>query len=420
MVETSRSELPLLWDIFEEHLNEATWLWEQWEQSLDSALYSLEEVAEDTERRLQAHLAGLVYGGRPVAEALLIPALASDDVAAAAVATWALVQAEDADHQDTVIEVLSAADPLRRAVMGRALSLSPRVDLSRLVPLWNSAAPELRALVLDIFGSREPAWIRDRLALALRSGQAQLVAAGLRAVGRGRERAFLAHVQYALDAPHPEYLNELVSTALALGEKRAWQLCRAVDISDDRGRFVLGMLGASPDGNDRAFVRRKIIEPALRQHVIWALGFSGDAESVEVLIQTLSDEGSARMAGEAISAITGLNISSAFESGDESSATEEVDPDGPPPVIAADAGLPLPSGCAVQEWWSRERARFRPGSRYVRGQPRTVETLRAALRTFPTWRRKCLITELSTLAGDAPMVDASGWARDQLAQLRAR
>src|SRR6267142_1727129 len=65
----------ILWDVVEEHFNEAEFLFEQWERALHSPKYNLTELGATLERRLAAHLDGLVVGGRPVAKRTLEPEL---------------------------------------------------------------------------------------------------------------------------------------------------------------------------------------------------------------------------------------------------------------------------------------------------------------------------------------------------------
>ena len=411
---------PIPWDICEEHLNEAAWLWGNWEESLDSAVYALGDVAAGPEERLLAHLDGLVLAGQPVAHKLLVPALAGDDLGGIAAAAWALVQAEDADHQDTVIGALASAEPPARAAIGRAMSLGPQADLSRLVPLWNSGAPPVRAMVLDVFGPREPDWVRERIHPALRSGESPLIAAALRSLRHLRERAFVDHVQAALQSQDGEVRREALSTGLALGVNAAWGVCRtASSAPGDLCRFGLGLLATSPDPNDRTFVRGKAVDAEVGLHALWALGFAGDVESAEVLVQAMSDEKTAKVAGEAFSAITGLAIAGELAKPGETKGpkAEEVESDDAPPVVRSEDFLPEPQVEAAKKRWDKERCRFRPGLRYIDGQPRSAETLRAALKTAATWRREVLAIELGASVANPPKVNLKAWARDQLKQL---
>lgn len=411
----------ILLDVYEEHLDEAAWLWGEWESALDSPLYSLPQCAKGPEERLLAHLDALVIGENPVAQELLIPALTAGRRFAAAAATWALVQAEDADQQDTVFAALSAAEePRVRAAMARALFLAPQVDLSRLVPLWNAGAPEVQAMVMDIFAPREPDWVRSRLEVALRSEQPALVAAALRAIRRFRDKSLYSLVQTALRSKEPRVLREAIGAGLVLGVREAWDACRvASDMKGGDCRLPLALLATSPDAKDRERVRNKLDDPDAGPHALWALGFTGDLESVELLMQKLTDENAAKVACESIAFITGLVCQGDLVKPAESTGPEQVEvgDDDPPPVVLPEHLLPDPMADAVKKWWANSRGRFRTGGRYIYGQARSPEQLLAALTRAPTWRRDVLLLELAHTKAGAPQLDLRTWARDQLKQL---
>ena len=90
----------ILWDILEEHLNEAAFLWGQWERSLRSPRYVLREVMDGPEERLLAHVEGLCEGGLPVVERLLLPALQEE---------------EDDLSREEVIEEIRGLEPQQQA-----------------------------------------------------------------------------------------------------------------------------------------------------------------------------------------------------------------------------------------------------------------------------------------------------------------
>jgi uncharacterized protein (TIGR02270 family) len=410
----------ILWDIYEEHLSEAAWLWGEWEQSLDSPLYAIGDVASGPEERLLAHLDGLVLGGEPVAKKLLLPALAGEDAGEVAAATWALLQAEDADHQDAVIEALKAAPPPAVAAMARAISLSPAADISRLLPMWNDGAPAVQAMILDLVGPREPLWARERLDAMFRGGQPVAIVAALRAVRRARDRDFLEHVRMALPSPQPEVQRELLTTGLVLGLKETWTLCRsAAAAPGENRRLALGLLAISPDPKDRDFVRAKATEPETARDGVWALGFCADVPAVDALIQAMANPETAKIAGEAFTSITGVPLVGILAKPGKTVGPEvqEVGPDDPPPVVRADDYLAEPNPEAVAKWWGRERARFNPVLRYLGGQPRNPDVLRPALATAATWRREVLSIELTLSQVGAPGVALRDWAKNQIKQL---
>jgi uncharacterized protein (TIGR02270 family) len=414
---------PILWDIYEEHLDEATWLWGEWEASLDSPLYAIGDVAIGPEERLLAHLDGLVLGGQAVARKLLVPALGSDDANAVAASAWALVQAEDADHQDAVLAALSSGEPPVRKAIGRALSLCPRADLSRLVALWDAGTPEVQAMVMDILAPREPDWGRTRIEPALRGGQPPLMAAALRAIRRSRDNAFLNYVQYFLQSGQGEVLREAMLAGLLMGVKVAWNACRTLSNAKDAScRLPLGILATSPDPNDRAAVRAKVADPDVGAHALWALGFVGEVESADLAVQMMAAPEQAKLAGEVFAVITGIAIAGPLAKPGEAQGPDavEVPEDAPPPEVKPEDFLPEPDVAAVKRLWEKERARFGPGMRYLGGQPHAADSVRAGLLAGATWRREVLLFELST-TGKAlpPKVELKTWAHEQQKQLAA-
>jgi hypothetical protein len=105
-----------------------------------------------------------------------------------------------------VLEALAAGGPAGKAI-GRALLLSPRLDVRRLTPLWEAGSPELRGLIMDVLTPRDPDWVRQRIEAALRSGRASLVTAALRAVRDLRADAFRDHVELFFQVEDPVALR---------------------------------------------------------------------------------------------------------------------------------------------------------------------------------------------------------------------
>jgi uncharacterized protein (TIGR02270 family) len=416
---------PIPWDIYEEHLNEAAWLWGNWEQTLNSASYAIGDVAVGPEERLLAHLDGLVLGGQAVAHKLLVPALTGDDPSEISAATWALVQAEDADHQDAIVDLLATAEPPAQAAIGRALYLAPRADISRLLQLFHNGEPSLRAMIFDIFSTREPDWVREQLDPAMRSGQPPLVAAAMRAIRNLRERALLDYVTVAAQSDDLGVRIEAMLTGLSFAVKAAWDECRVfAGGMGELSRLALGLLATSPDPKDRALVRSKALEADAGTHALWALGFAGDADSADILVQAMADEKKSKIAGEAFSAITGLAIAGQMAKPGETQGPDvpEVADDEPPPVVGPEDGLPEPRAEQVAKWWSKERRRYVPGTRYASGQPRSPATLRNAFLGGASWRREILLIELVAAVANLPRVnppkvDLKGWAREQQKQM---
>src|SRR6185436_11029812 len=144
------------------------------------------------------HLDALVLGGAPVAEKLLRPALEGEPAVAAA-AAWALLAAEHGDHFDDVLGALASAEPPRTQALARAFALSAHPAVAaRLGAFWANAEGPLRALILAVMETREPAWAMTQLAETLHSPDPELLLPSLRLLRRmpARDAVALTHLEY--------------------------------------------------------------------------------------------------------------------------------------------------------------------------------------------------------------------------------
>jgi uncharacterized protein (TIGR02270 family) len=88
----------------------------------------------------------------------------------------------------------------------------------------------------------------------------------------------------------------------------------------------------------------------------------------------MADPKTARVAGEAFTLITGVDLSIAQLDGDPPERFESApndDPDDSDVEMDADEGLPWPDVNKVQAWWDANGHKFQPGTRYFMGAPVT-------------------------------------------------
>lgn len=131
----------------------------------------------------------------------------------------------------------------------------------------------------------------------------------------------------------------------------------------------------------------------------------------------------ARLAAEAFSGITGLEISG------ELAAATEPEPEEPVPLAAEDLAddpvpppemaLPPPRVEAVAAWWAKAGPDFDPQARYLGGKPFGRDALMAALERGPMRRRYPLALELGIRSRGACRVPVRARGRAQLAALES-
>jgi len=113
-------------------------------------------------------------------------------------------------------------------------------------------------------------------------------------------------------------------------------------------------------------------------------GVLGDPTTMKWIIGHMQSPRLARLAGEAFSMMTGVDLvqkgfdrtgpseTEGEEPGDEASDTS-IGPE-------YDSHLPLPHAELIDQWWQGHHSQLTPGVRYLAGQPLTIDTARQILR----------------------------------------
>ncbi|HEY0712009.1 MAG TPA: hypothetical protein VGF45_05010, partial [Polyangia bacterium] len=222
----------ILWDVVEQHFDEAEFQSEAFERALESAIHTLETVAKGPERSLFAHLDGLAVNGAAVVERVLMPALAEPDPAypsKTVAAGLALIQAGQG-HQIRSALVQDAA--LVRQAAARAGGLSASHDLDRWVvtQMASTRVPtEVAGLLAYVTERRLPtagplfAWLHD--------ADPVIAAAAARAVPWSDFRAHLPALEDLLRRPEPEVREAARLPALCAGSQVAWADCEAAALA---------------------------------------------------------------------------------------------------------------------------------------------------------------------------------------------
>ena len=151
-----------------------------------------------------------------------------------------------------------------------------------------------------------------------------------------------------------------VGETAGVHEARAFRLAFQA-MSLDAAHKVLQQLGGAPGSVPR---------------LIRGSGLSGNPTYVPWRMSHMSNDKTARLAGEAFSLITGTDLAlldlernppENFEPGPTD------DPNDPNVEMDPDEGLPWPDAELIRQWWDANRRRFTEGVRYFMGAPVTRE-----------------------------------------------
>jgi len=333
-------------------------------------------------------------------------------------------------------------------VCASALVSSDRQQLERLLAM-GEADPAVIPGLTAAFGWAEPTLLQGLVSewLMARSAIARLV--GLAACAWHRVNPGLRIPQglqdndpgvrvCALRAAGELGLHALVSTCAAATETsvescRFWAAWSAVLLGDRHAALeALATLGSAPGpyqaraftlsiqvmsiGPARDYLESIAQDPAnLRQRVLGA-GLVGDPAHVPWLIELMTHDSLARLAGEALSLICGVDLAAldlerkppeGFESGPDDN------PDHSDVSMDADDGLAWPDPARVQAWWATHSSRFQPGVRYFMGEPLNAENCQRVLRTGYQRQRIAAALYLSLLNPGTPLFEWRAPARRQ-------
>lgn len=415
----------ILWDVVEEHLDEATFLFSQFESLLDHPLLTRADLERSVESRLIAHLDGLVVGGASVAQRLLLPALSEfseEGTARIVVAAMALLLG---GHYAPVRSALFHPLPEICTAVARACSLIPSQSNSNWAVEEFRAAKgqaERQAQLLALGGRRLEA---RELIECLSSENRDVVCAALDCIEDGAVGMFSAPIGRLLKDADRRVRLAALRPALAWGLPSAKSVLRQLAQEQPAQAEVMALHAMlnSPQALDD--LRAALETPTHRQAALFALGYCGRAEAVPLLMDQirLSLAASppmpldAKLALQSIALLTGLDLNDEVYAQPAPESLEEAeDGDGALPplesedldrslVPVADEALPLPNPDAVEQFWQKHREQLAAGMHYLRGRPLDTNVLQAALEQSPLRVQHVLASALYVFTAGATRKD---------------
>ncbi|TQF08729.1 TIGR02270 family protein [Myxococcus llanfairpwllgwyngyllgogerychwyrndrobwllllantysiliogogogochensis] len=376
----------MLVDVWEEHLDEASFRWEQWEQALVAPDATLLATAE-REERLLGHLEGLAE--QEALEAVVRPAFDSEEAARVSVATHVLLSQGAVDE---VLSRLRGSEVEPRVAMCRALEVSEVAGLSTaLESLLKLGDVDLQARVLETLAGRQGT-SPEVLARYFPHDEPRARIAALHGARPLPEELARRMLPALLASAHPDIRLAAVEAGLTAGLRLAWEACGREARGLTPEAMVLLAIGGGEEDTD--FLVGLAKDDEFRPEVVWALGFSGRLAAMDFCAELLNVRGVARLAGEAFSAMTGLQLEGPYALLEEEEPDESEDPEADLTVRPED-DLPWPNVSAVRGWWAESRSRFVEGQRYLLGQPFSGVVLMEALESSSMRRRHVLVRELA-------------------------
>jgi len=405
--------------ILSQHAEELSLLWLLRNDAVRAPNYNLQELA-DLEERIAAHFDGLRIAGEP-GWALLEVALAQNEPGEVFAAGVIALEGGDPNSLSSVINVAEAVPETARGLVS-ALGWVERKKLAGTVrDMLTRGSPFMRMLgiaacavhrtdpgqaLVDGVGDPDPGLRARSLRTAGMLKRVDLLPALARSYGDEdeacrfwatwsgalmKEPSAVAKLR-AFARPGSPYAARAFEVAL-----RAMDPTAAVD--------WLKAIGKNPE---------------LKRLLVIGSGMVGNPVSVHWLIRQMTNPEFARVAGEAVAMITGVNIADddlegEWPEGFEAGPSEE--PEDEDVEMDPDEDLPWPEPAAVDAWWDANKGRFKSGQRYLLGVPIAPGPLRQVLRTGTQRQRYSAAMEIALSAPDAPLFETRAPGKRQLALL---
>jgi uncharacterized protein (TIGR02270 family) len=394
--------------VLEQHAEESAFLWILRDAAVHAPHYSLKDLAK-LDLRLEAHLDGLRIAG-PHGWAVLQESLKLEEPGEIFAAAVLAFESGDAKRTDLVLEAGTATSDLSRGLVS-AIGWLPPKKADRLIKIL-LASPLAARRRIGIAGAAIRRLDFEKGFLeGVRDKDPLLQARALLAIaqmGMSRHAALFSTYLNAVD-PAVGYAAAWGGTLVSGDPAALSALQTFATVPGRKAREALILAARRLTPAAAAIWREKLAArpETIRQAVI-AAGAAGDPVAVPWLLDRMATPAVARVAGEALSMITGVDLAyqdldakkpEGFEGGpNDDPKDENVAPD-------PDEDLPWPHPPRLRVWWDGQRSRFVPGKRHLAGKEITAASAREVLKTGRQRQRAAAAVELAILEPGTPLAD---------------
>lgn len=410
----------VLENVIYQHAENATFLWMLRNNAVDQPHYNLDDLYH-LDDRVEANIDGLRIAGIVGFDMLQEFRADKDAGALFATAVLATEQGNTAILNEVFAEV--EADPGRRHELVSAFAWVNPKHLGGIVKVCLQGDSEpLRAVGFSvcITHGRDPGSLLDQ-SLAQGAGSVEGSIARIEAIRCAGELGRVDLLKKLVDLrSSPDALTAYHSlrSGLLLGERQASVsgLARLAlsesPLAGDAVDFLVS--AAAPVCKD--VLRDLSTTPGRMRDVIRGFGLLGDPVAVPWLLNQMQDPAHARLAGEAISMITGVDI--AYQDLDDKEASDigtgpNDDPADDNVAMDEDEDLPWPSQEKLTSWWQAVSGEYPKGQLYIAGHQKNPAGLKQALKAGWQRQRHCAGMGLALSEGREKLFDTRAPARLQ-------
>lgn len=396
-------------DIYEQYVDEASFLWMLRCVVVDQPHYNITSIHE-LEQRIDAQLDGLMTS---VEEAwdVCLQALELEEAGEVFTATVIAFRSHDMTKIQKAIEVGLSSDEMAKGLISAMGWLPGKLVHSWIDKFFTSKDLNHKYLALAACSVRREnpgEYLNRVLARDDCKQHEKLYARALRLIGELRRQDLMQYLNEAINSEQEEFRFWATWSTILLGNHAAVTNLEPYVFQAGPHQIpaITIVFRVLPVEQARKWVSRLASDKEQRRAVIKATGVLGDPHAVNWLITNMREPAYARLAAEAFTMITGINI-------EQHQLTLEV-----PTVIALhpnndtsdddvsldeDENLPWPDVAKVSSFWMNHGKNFIAGQRYFMGQKISPQLLSNAVVNAGQRQRHMAALELALTDTSMPL-----------------
>ena len=238
-----------------------------------------------------------------------------------------------------------------------------------------------------------------------------LYARSLRLIGELRRQDLMPYLDAALKAEDESVQFWAIWSSILLGNHQlVKQMEPFVFNSGPYQELALNIaFRVLPVEQARDWISRLAKSEGQERNVVKATGILGDPHAINWLINKMKDDTLAKLAGEAFTLITGIDLEQQElidESRDTSPDLDEEDIEAESVELDEDENLPWPDYEKVQKQWMSLGRNFIAGQRYLLGKTLSATYLKPLLDQSNQRQRQAICLELSLIDPATPLLNS--------------
>ena len=404
-------------DISEQFVVDASFLWLLRSINVKQPHYYLEDIAE-LDKRIDANLEGAMCNFS-VAWEICLEELAYEQAGETFAAAIIAFRSRDVNKIKQIIDHSFCNDETFKGLVS-AMAWLPKNLISEWVERFlysKDLNHKHLAIVYYNIKRKDPGNILQELfqredCLA----HPKLLVRLVRLVGELKLYSFANQLQPLAEHELPEVSFWANWSLVMLGEhKRVITLLKFITEQSPWQKLAIQtVFKVLPIDKSRRWISEFSQQPEMMRSVIRVIGVLGDPHVVPWLIDKMNNFDTAKIAGEAFSLITGIDIERyelAIEPPDDITVVPNDNSDDDNVDLDEDENLPFPDVSKINHTWLRYKDRYKAGSRYIIGidvtqnNPATIAKLNSALKQVTQRQRASVALTLALLDPQSPYVN---------------